>query len=199
VSQPAHWLNSDDQPVIPLRSIATLGPEGTSSENAAAYLWTVRAADIPADIRLYNTYEEAGEALMAGVTSHLLVANAYSGINEFYMDLRFSLAFAFLHDTPAYGLAAPAHDTVPCEVRVATHPAPAPLVRELLPARHAVTRIVYTDSTSVAAAKAHKLEIDLALTTQLAAARYNLAFISRTRPIRMLWSAFTARHSHCES
>ncbi len=191
------WLVADPSAAVPLESIATLGPEGTSSESAAVHLWAARGRGGPSRVRLLDTYEEAAAELKAGRVSHLLVANAYSGINTFYMDREFSLALAFVYDTPPYGLATPCPGSVPHAVSIATHPAAAPLVGELLPARHAVTTILYTDSTSVAAATARRAETDLALTTQPAALVHELEFISRTRPIRMLWSAFTL-HSRSE-
>lgn len=51
--------------------------------------------------------------------------------------------------------------------------------------------ILYAASTSAAAYQARRRETDLALTTQPAAKANELEFISRTRPIRMLWSVFT--------
>lgn len=191
--QSAHWLDVDPATETPLRAIATLGPTGTSSQNAAVHLWEQRGDGRLPVVQLHDTYESAGQALRSGAVSHLVVANAYSGINTFYMDPGLALSTAFLFDTPPYGLAARPGGTVPRQVRVATHPAPALLVGELMPAPYQVADLVFTDSTSVAAAKARQSETDLALTTQPAAALHRLRFISRTRPIRMLWSVFV-RH-----
>jgi hypothetical protein len=189
----AHWLDVDPTADTPLRAVATLGPTGTSSESAATHLWHHRADEHLPVIRLFPTYELAAEALRSGFASHLVVANAYSGINAFYMDPRLAITAAFLLDTPPYGLAAVTSQPVPHQVRVATHPAPAPLVSELMPEWHTLDGMVFTDSTSVAAAKARLLETDLALTTLPAAIAHQLRFISRTRPIRMLWSVFARR------
>jgi prephenate dehydratase len=190
-----HWLDVDPTTETPVRAIATLGPTCTSSESAAEFLWGHRRGTQPPEVRLHDTYESAADALRAGTVSHLVVANAYSGINAFYMDPRLAFETAFVLDTPPYGLAAPPSGAdIPHHVRVATHPAPALLVNELMPTTHALADLVFTTSTSVAAATVRRLETDLALTTLPAATAYQLRFISRTRTIRMLWSVFTRRH-----
>jgi prephenate dehydratase len=172
-------------------TIGTLGPGGTSSEQAAIYLWADRGPETPPDIRLFDTFEQAGDAVRAGTASHMVVANAYAGVHSFYMDPKLRFAGAFLMDTPHYGIAvAPGH-TIPKRPRIATHPAPVDLVGELLPAEYTVEEILYATSTSAAAGQARRRETDLALTTQPAAKANELEFISRTRPIRMLWSVFT--------
>jgi hypothetical protein len=189
-----HWLDVDPSTETPLRAISTLGPNGTSSELAARHLWTVRGGAGPLAVVLCDTYETAADQLRSGAVSHLVVANAYSAINNFYMDPRLGLEAAFVLDTPPYGLAAaPTGPAIPRRVRVATHPAPALLVKELMPTAHAVADLVFTTSTSTAAAVAQRLETDLALTTLPAAVAHQLRFISRTRTIRMLWSVFTRR------
>jgi prephenate dehydratase len=171
-------------------SVGTLGPTGTSSEQAALYLWA-RGGDTTPDIRLYDTYEQAGEALREDAVSHLVVANAYAGVHSFYMDPGLRLVGAFLFDTPHYGLAAAPGHTVPRRPVVATHPAPVALVGELLPEGYTVEEIRFANSTSAAADQARRRETDLALTTRPAAKLHELRFISRTRPTRMLWSVFT--------
>lgn len=188
-----HWLDVSPSVVVPIVSIATLGPQGTSSEEAARHLWAGRGPGGDPSIHLCSTYEEAGLALKLKIASHLVVANAYSGANLFYMDPELSLAMAFLCDTPPYGLATPCPEKVPSTVRVATHPAATPLIGELLPACYALAGILNADSTSSAALKAQQSEIDLALTTYPAATLHKLQFISRTRTIRMLWSVFTRK------
>ncbi|MGW0364895.1 prephenate dehydratase domain-containing protein [Streptomyces sp. NPDC002990] len=172
-------------------TIGTLGPAGTSSEQAALYLWADRGRGAVPDIRLYDTYEQAGEALREGAVSHLVIANAYAGVHSFYMDPKLRFAGAFLFDTPHYGIAVSPGHPIPKRARIATHPAPLALVGELLPEEYTVEEILYATSTSAAAGQARRRETDLALTTQPAALANDLEFISRTRPIRMLWSVFT--------
>lgn len=184
------WIDSGLNSGPPISSIATLGPAGTSSEQAALFLWAAqRRLEAPA-IVLNATYEQAGEAVASGRASHLVVANAYAGINRFYMNPAFTIVGAFLKDTPLYGIAAPSARRIPRAARISSHPAPVPLIGELLPADYSVSEILLSASTSAAAAQAVLGETDLALTTEPAAAANKLRFISRTRPIRMLWSVF---------
>lgn len=189
------WLDLDPARGHPLRVVGTLGPAGTSSEYAARHLWTCGPENRPEGpvVRLYDTYEEAAEALAAGSVSHLVVANAYAGVNAFYMDPSFELVGAFVLDTPHYGLARARSHRVPRMPAIATHPAPRTLVQELLPERYEVGKVVLSDSTSAAALAVTRRAVDLALTTAPSAALYDLEFVSRTRTILMLWSVFAAR------
>lgn len=168
--------------------IATLGPPGTSSEAAghrlAALLGTAARTE------LYPSYEDACAAVLAGRAARLLVANAYHGVNEFYMNQALALERVFVLDTPQYGLASRPNAALPLACAVVTHPAPRPLVRQLMPPGYGVNRVDYATSTSAAAERVAEGDVDLALTTKPAAHRHGLRFISPTRPIRMLWSVF---------
>ncbi|WP_327064516.1 prephenate dehydratase domain-containing protein [Kitasatospora sp. NBC_01302] len=179
----------------PARLVGTLGPQGTSSEEAAGFLWDRLHGGAPKcepQVGLYDTYEQAGNALRSGEISHVVIANAYARINEFYMDTRIALAAAFVLETPLYGIARDLDHKVPAVPVVATHPAPVPLVDQLLPARYTGRKITLTPSTSAAARAVRERTADLALTTEPAADRYGLRFISRTRTIQMVWSVFVA-------
>lgn len=179
-------------PEVQLRSVGTLGPAGTSSEQAARHAWQMLAGTGTPNIRLFDTYEDAGDALRAGEVSHVVVASAYANVSDFYMDTRLALAGAFIQDTPLYGIAKRRDGSVPDNPTIATHPAPLPLVVQLLPDRFIGHETVPVASTSAAAIAVRDGAVDLALTTQPAAAAHGLRFISRTRTIRMLWSVFVA-------
>lgn len=186
------WMDLESLDRVALKVIGTLGPAGTSSESAAAALWH-QMNDLPSEPQttLYDTYEEAAQSLLDREVSHFVVANAYRGVNEFYMDTRMALAGVFIMDTPLYGLAKSRRRTrVPAEPSIATHPAPAPLIAQLLPPRFSQGKVLIMNSTSAAAMAANGGRTDLALTTEPAVAAYDLEFISRTRPIRMVWSVF---------
>ena len=173
--------------------VATLGPAGTSSEVAAGIVWQSLEGDVPSirNIALHRTYEDAAEAVLKQDVDYLVVANAYSGISEFYMDTRLSLAGVFVMDTPHYGIAQLPGESVPDRPVVATHPAPRPLVDELLPSHFTDREILQVTSTSTAAQSVRDGVTDLALTTVPVAEAHGLEFISRKRFIRMLWSVFT--------
>lgn len=171
--------------------IATLGPAGTSSGVAGREL-AARLGLPDADnvVALHPSYEEACAALLSGSAGRLLVANAYHGISEFYMDHRLALEQAFVLDTPLYGLASRKDAPLPLACEVVTHPAPRALIRQLIPPGYGIAKVDHVLSTSAAAKQVADGMVDLALTTGPAVGRYGLRFISRTRPIRMLWSVF---------
>ncbi len=178
---------TDDQLII-----ATLGPAGTSSQ-AAATTFAARITHehgVAADTDLYETYEGASAAVLGESADLLVVANAYASVDAFYMNPDLSLAAAFVQVTPEYGIAVPRPDSVPRAVRVATHPAPRPLIAQLLPESMSVRDVVMVHSTSAAAAATRAATVDAALTTAPAAHLHDLTFISRTRVIQMLWSVF---------
>lgn len=172
--------------------IHTLGPKGTSSEAAAGFFTQWFDQRYPGShiaLSLSDSYEHARATMDEHRPGVLIVANAYPQINNFYMDPRLSLVATFVFDTPLYGLASKEPLTTR-KLTVATHPAPLMLVEELLPEGLEVGSVILALSTSAAAAAAAQGEVDVALTTEVAAAIYGLNFISNTRPIRMLWSVF---------
>ena len=126
--------------------IATLGPEGTSSQAAAQYVanfvGTVEA------VQLFPSFEESAETVQKGNADLFVVAHAYSEISRFYMDPEFDLFGVFLHDTPSYGLAIRRGQKVVWseKPRIVTHPAPVPLLKYLAPAREFVVEIVRSTS-----------------------------------------------------
>ncbi|MEV6731329.1 MULTISPECIES: hypothetical protein [unclassified Streptomyces] len=190
--QMVNWLTPSFATHRGSPGIATLGPAGTSSEVAADVVWQSLDGDFPSTpgIELHRTYEDAAEALLNHDVNYLVVANAYSGISEFYMDTRLALAGVFVMDTPNYGIVRLPGRSIPARPVVATHPAPRPLVDELLPSSFTDREILQVTSTSAAAQAVQDGITDLALTTVPAAEAHGLEFISRQRVIRMLWSVF---------
>ncbi|KHT62791.1 bacilysin biosynthesis protein BacA [Photobacterium gaetbulicola] len=180
--------------------IYTLGPSGTSSEFASRY-FCEKMKEIYIHsrntINLNETYEEARD----NIKKHdglLVVANAYQRINDFYMDSSLKLLATFVVDTPLYGIAT--NKPLPNRgLTIASHPAPIPLIDELLPRDLNVDRIIETNSTSEAANAVINNEADIALTTEIAADLHNLSFISNVRPISMLWSVFASGISKFET
>lgn len=182
--------------------IATLGPSGTSSEAAARYLadyLSIAWPDVGTlngyfPIELHDCYETAADSVRNGHAHLLLIANAYHDASVFYMDPSLQILGAFVFDTPRYGLASTSATPHSGAVRVASHPAPIPLIDQLVgQSDYKVEEIVRCDSTSAAAATVASGQVDLALTTQPACTLHGLHFISKTRHIRMLWSVFGAQ------
>ncbi|TLQ47177.1 type 2 periplasmic-binding domain-containing protein [Streptomyces marianii] len=172
-------------------AVGTLGPQGTSSEAAARHFIRLSGSDrSQPPIHLFDTYEEAGAALRDGQVTHVIVANAYSAVNQFYMDPGLALTHVFVMDTPLYGIAVPPNAAVPDSPTIATHPAPEPIISQLLPRRHTTYKVIHSTSTSAAAQAVTDGTADLALTTVPSAELHGLEFISDTRPILMVWSVF---------
>lgn len=173
--------------------IHTLGPSGTSSEYASKFFHSWMSKNYTNSshgIHLNDSYELARNNIkeMKGI---LIVANAYPKINDFYMDTRLQLLATFLYDTPLYGIVS--NSALPQRpLSIATHPAPIPLIEELLPDGMLIEKIIEMPSTSAAAKAVLSGEADVALTTEIAAKLHKLKFISRTRPIHMLWSVFAS-------
>ncbi|MGW7362770.1 prephenate dehydratase domain-containing protein [Streptomyces sp. NPDC054841] len=182
-------------PIRP-RTVGTLGPRGTSSEIAAHQFGrhTTRPDEQLVTVDLFDTYEKAGQALRKGAVTHMVVANAYKAIHHFYMDPALELSDVFVMDTPLYGIAGrrDAVTALPDAPTIASHPSPEPIIAQLLRDRYAARTVLPYPSTSAAARAAQEGTADLALTTVPAAELYGLEFITPTRPIRMVWSVFTA-------
>ncbi|MGM3160253.1 bacilysin biosynthesis protein BacA [Dickeya undicola] len=173
--------------------IHTLGPSGTSSEYASQFFHRWMSDNYENsyhEIHLNDSYELARNNI-EDEKGLLIVANAYPKINDFYMDTRLKILATFLYDTPLYGLVA--NKTLPDRpLYVASHPAPIPLIGELLPDGLRIKQVIEMSSTSAAAQAVVSGEVDVALTTEIAARIHKLNFISRIRPIHMLWSVFAS-------
>lgn len=171
--------------------IATLGPSGTSSEASGEYLLSLLQVE-HGKCSLYSSYEEAYESLVSGISNLLLVANAYKGIDKFYMSKDIQFLFPFIFETPLYGVAKRPYEELDRSrpLIVATHHAPSSLLPWFLSDLNIEYNVLFVNSTSEAALKLQKGEVDLCLTTENAVQKYNVNFISPTRTILMLWSVF---------
>ena len=83
-------VNGDIPSIRSSSQISTLGPSGTSSEHAARYfLKSFGTKSFGTDncrILLYPSYRDAARSVSVGESEYLVVANAFHGINDFYMD-----------------------------------------------------------------------------------------------------------------
>ncbi|MDU0813913.1 bacilysin biosynthesis protein BacA [Bacillus siamensis] len=175
----------------PLLNVATLGPSGTSSEAAAKYFLSAINSE-NGQYTLYPTYEEAFQGLILGKSNFLIVANAYERIDRIYMSQETHLLFPFVYETPLYGIAKRPGTPLPMNqtLKIATHHAPVSLIPWFLADLSFEYEVVFVKSTSEAAMKLKAGEVDLCVTTENAAKQCGVKFITKTRPILMLWSVF---------
>ncbi|WP_144943458.1 prephenate dehydratase domain-containing protein [Kocuria salsicia] len=184
-----YFTVNDDTPSSSAR-ISTLGPSGTSSERAAKHFLEHLDAD-NGQILLHPSYHDAARSLSDGEADYLVVANAFHGINDYYMDPIMNVHSVFHMLTPLYGLARRPNDHLPAQLEVISHPAPVPLITEFMPRGHECARVIPANSTAAAAKAVEEGDYDVALTTQPAAEQHNLVFFSNQRPIEMVWTVFT--------
>ncbi len=175
---------------------ATLGPSGTSSEFITKKLCEQIQCNL-SNIELFDTYEKALENVKNGSSNVLLVANAYQGINNFYMDSDIELIATFIENTPQYGIAARCDfDVMSMQdksiIEIASHHAP---IKKLDNYNDGIFKdkefdIKLSDSTSAAAKSVKDKEVDLCLTNAQAVNIYDLKFVSNLTSISMVWSIF---------
>ncbi|MBD2776525.1 LysR family transcriptional regulator [Iningainema tapete] len=188
-------------PIPPSRNliVGTLGPSGSSSDYVSNYLVNqLKTEELTLSTQLFDSFIDVKEALLQDKVDHALVPHAYELINEFYMEPSFELGFIFIYPTPVYGLAKKKNTEVVLEgCRVATHPAPLPLLSKLLPSQYlAQMQVDLSPSTSDAAIQVNQGLADLAITNEKAAEAYDLEFISIYGNIRMSWSIFHKKLAH---
>ena len=78
---------------LEITSIATLGPEGSSSQCAAWYLSSLLGVQL--EVLLFSTFEQVSEHVESNESCLLLVANAYQRVDDFYMNERMLLLGSF--------------------------------------------------------------------------------------------------------
>jgi bacilysin biosynthesis protein BacA len=182
---------------LPLR-VGTLGPNGTSSEQAAMHF--LEKTSVPKNkknIILYDTFNEVLEALVKNKITLAIVPNAYDRVNEFYINPNTELVELFVHDTPPYGLVKRKKEKIPVETcKIATHPAPIKLVdlfiNKLRKKPHNYN-VQLVNSTSMAAKMVKDGSADLAITNEIAARNYELEMVALYGKIKMSWSVFVKR------
>jgi bacilysin biosynthesis protein BacA len=185
------------QPHIPPSKklvIGTLGPTATSSDYASKHITQhLLSEKLTVLTQLFDTFLDVKEALLQDKINLALVPHAYDRINEFYMEPNFELGFIFIYPTPVYGLAKKKNTEVVFNgSRIVTHPAPLPLLKQLLPDTQCQTQIQVdlSPSTSDSAIQVKQGLADFAITNENAVKAYDLEFISTYGNIQMSWSLF---------
>jgi prephenate dehydratase len=113
--------------------IATLGPRGTCSEDVSLAYLRRRGLAAGGCLRLTDSYEDAVELVLSGEADAVVVPAAYRDYNEIsFSHLERLRLVDMLYSTPSFVLVAPSEGGTEAECpRVACHPSPSPLLRQL--------------------------------------------------------------------
>jgi len=180
--------------------ITTLGPEGTSSDQAAKYLvkqlykWS---SNCDYNIILLNTFQGVFKYLVENKKGYVLIPNAYENINEFYWNPNFSNVLNFLFSTPKYGLIKKIQND--CmgrqKLKIASCPAVQGIYKYLL--QDLLTEkdieIIKTDSTVETVQYILEDKADIGITNESAfkvCGKNDIEFISDTYNTKIVWSLF---------
>lgn len=179
-------------------TIATLGPIGTTSYNAALYFRDyvqVTSKDVHVNIDLYENFDLVFKALLDEKTQLILMPNAYNKMTEFYWNKNLEVICSFLLNTPSYGIAS--HNDFKGKkdkITLATCKAVEHIIPELWNStlfKDKEYEIVEAYSTKSAMQLLVDQKVDLALTNSSSLKKSNLKFISETKSAEVLWSVFT--------
>jgi prephenate dehydratase len=197
----ATWPRGHEPAVAGAVRIATLGPPGTSSGEAADFLADKLRAEgaSGAAIDLYPSFGDAVEATLGGLADLVVIANAYGGISETYTQPDVTVVGMYFHLTPDYGLATRGGEQVSGPQIVPSHPAPIPLLAHLDTHPITVSRIERVAGPRHAAQLVADGDFDVALTHRRAVEEFGLDFVSATHPIRTSWAVFAPRFQEATS
>lgn len=178
--------------------IGTLGPEGTTSYEAAKYVKDFlekQYGDPNIVIQLYVSFDLAFNALLDGKIDMILLPNAYHKMTEFYWNSHLELLLTFTTKTPEYGIAyvpgihTPAKDYY----TIATCKAVEHILFELwktTPYSNSDFHVIDAYSTTASLNLLLSGEVDFALTNRTSLDRSHAQFISDTKQAEVLWSIF---------
>lgn len=181
-------------------TIGTLGPNGTSSEQALKYLIS-RITDynkkIGCEKHLMNSFKNVYESLNKGLINYALIPTAYERVTDFFWNDNFTNNLNFIFPTPEYGMVCK-NDYKPIsnrKTRVACCPAVENIIEYLSNGELQDDQIerVKTNSTTEAAICLINGEADLAITNRTSFELYSdkdIKFISKTYNANIVWALF---------
>lgn len=176
-------------------SVATLGPDGTTSSCAARYFKSFFPTNIELNIILKDSFDLAYEELKKDKVDFVLLPNAYSNMTYYYWDFNLELIQTFIMRTPDYGIVARDVEeslSKPC-VRIATCLAVKHLIPQLIDTtafKDKEYEIVIENSTKKSLMYMLDGKADLALTNNTSLAGSGIDFISDHMHTEVLWSVF---------
>lgn len=188
--------------------IGTLGPNGTSSEQALRYLISnIENYDkkIEVEKHLANSFIKLYESLNKGLIKYALIPTAYERITDFFWNNNFINNLNFIFPTPEYGLVCknsykPIKDR---KTRIACCPAVENIIDYLSDGELKNDQIerVKTNSTAEAVICLMSNEVDLAITNRTSFKIYSdkdIKFIFKTYNANIVWSLFKRKDIEME-
>ena len=180
--------------------LSTLGPKGTSSEYVAKkFLSQLDIMD--KKVILHSSFEKAYESVQKNTSDAVLVANAYSNIDMFYMDTSLELLATNIESTPPYGIAVRKDFDISLIkkfniIEIASHKAPIKRLDCYINDKNSFFykkqfKIEICNSTSIAAKMVATKRLDFCLTNEKAKDEFDLIFVSKKIKIDMVWSIFS--------
>lgn len=181
-------------------TIGTLGPKGTSSEQALKYLIAFIEDYNPklnTTICLMNNFIEVYNALDKRLIDYALIPTAYEKITDFFWNYNFSNNLNFIFPTPEYGLVCK-NNYIPIKnrkIKIACCPAVENTIEYLSNGelKEASIEKIRTNSTTESVVRLVHGEVDLAITNYTSFDIYkdkNIKFISKTYHANIVWSLF---------
>lgn len=167
-----------------VRTIYTLGPEGTNCE-AAAYKW-LEDNDMEGRVTLLATIEEAADSALKDPEGALLACIVYPDLHNVVFQNLKNLTLSECFVMPTYNMVLAAKSTAKLKT-IATHPAPSSLIK------NTVVEVRLVTSNSVAAAECADGIVDGCITTSAAASKFNLKIIEDFGPVPMGFSIHLPR------
>jgi hypothetical protein len=181
-------------------TIGTLGPNGTSSEQALIYLISTALSydkRIKFEKHLMNSFTKVYDSLDKGLIKYALIPSAYERITDFFWNNNFTNNLNFIFPTPEYGLVCK-NDYKPVtnrKIKVACCPAVENIIEYLSGGElqnHLIER-VRTNSTTEAVICLINDEADLAITNRTSFDLYSdrdIKFLSKTYNTNIVWTLF---------
>lgn len=172
--------------------IATLGPHGTCSEQAAHHF----AEKFNGVVVLRDTFEDAVDMTLNGDSSFAIVPAAYPGIADIFFDniARLSVHQLFLHPTPDFVFACHKNFSYPGgAIKIITHPAPLILCRQVAEIFNVEVSTALALSNATAAMKIASGEFSHGITNSASADRYGLKILVNFGSVHMAWLAFAMK------
>lgn len=181
--------------------LGTMGPESTSSVQAAKYFCKGIGGDIQYEFKLYSDFMQVLNGIKGEETiDFVLVPSAYERITDFFWDAKLENCMSFIFPTPKYGLVCLKNKRIDFSnyISIATCPAVEHIMGELSDGiidEDKVKKII-TPSTTTALEKVINGYADLAITNETSFDYYKdkgIKFIFKQYNAEIVWCLFKRR------